>query len=374
MKILLWAPLFFPNIGGLEKMVYSLAVSLQSRDHEVIVLANAKKKEELSIGGIPVFTFPFISSLFEYRLPLIRETLEGVFELLERFSPDVVNIHGWFECFAFYQARIFEKSKVPVCLSLHGLLEQESHQTENCLKLWNRAQAVSTVSDAIVPDIPHPFIQTIYNGLPLSKTPLKALCKNELLLVGRFSEEKCFHVAFHSLKLLLPDHPNLRLTLVGDGPDYDKLLQLKQSLDLPIEMPGFVSPHETQDFFDRSTLVIIPSSYESFSLVALEAALRGRPVVASSVLGLKEVVEDGKTGLLVEPEDPSALAAAIHTLLLNPLQMEQMGLAAFKRASNLFNIETTTDNYLRMYERSASAVSHKFQPLGARQSAKFQRF
>ena len=123
-------------------------------------------------------------------------------------------------------------------------------------------------------------------------------------------------------------------------------------------MPGFISPHDVHDFFDRSTLVIIPSSYESFSLVALEAALRGRPVVASGVLGLKEVVEDGKTGLLVEPENPSALAAAIHTLLSNPLQMEQMGKAAFERASHLFNIETTTNNYLRMYERSANLCNH----------------
>ena len=249
MKILLWPTLFFPNIGGLEKMVYSLAVSLRSRDHEVVILSNSQKQEELSIEGIPVFTFPFLSSLFKYRLPLIREILEGVFELLETFSPDVVNIHGWFECFAFYQARALEKSKVPVCLTVHGLLEQEHYQTKNCLKLWHRAQAVSIVSNAIVPDEPHPFLQTIYNGLPLSKTPLKPLCKNELLLVGRLTEEKCFHVAFRSLKLLLPDYPNLRLTLIGNGPDYDMLWQLKQSLDLPIEMPGFVPPHDVQDFF-----------------------------------------------------------------------------------------------------------------------------
>ena len=70
MKILLWPTLFFPNIGGLEKMVYSLAVSLRSRDHEVVILSNSQKQEELSIEGIPVFTFPFLSSLFNHGLDI----------------------------------------------------------------------------------------------------------------------------------------------------------------------------------------------------------------------------------------------------------------------------------------------------------------
>lgn len=358
MKILLWPTLFFPNIGGLEKMVHSLAVSLCKKDHEVIVLSNSEKKEKLIIDGISVFTFPLISSLFSYRLPLIREILEDISKLLETFAPDIVNIHGWFEAFAFFQVRALKKSNVPVCLTVHRLLEQEHYQTENCVKLWQRAQAVSTISYAIVPDVPHPFLQTIYNGLPLSNTPLTPLCKNELLLVGRLTEEKCFHITFHSVKLLLPKHPNLRLTLIGDGPEYDMLWELKQSLDIPIKMPGFIPPEGVKDFIDRSTLVLVPSYYESFSLVALEAALRGRPVVASRVLGLKEVVEEGKTGLLVEPQNPIALAAAIDTLLSNPLQMEQMGKAAFERASHLFNIETTTNNYLRMYEQSIDLCNH----------------
>ena len=125
-------------------------------------------------------------------------------------------------------------------------------------------------------------------------------------------------------------------------------------------MPGFVPPKKVEDFIDQSTLVLIPSSYESFSLVALEAALRGRPVVASRVSGLKEVIEDQKTGLLVEPQNPPVLAAAIDTLLSHPLQMEQMGKAAFERASRLFNIETTTTNYLKMYEQSANLCKYSY--------------
>lgn len=353
MKILLWPTLYFPNIGGLEKMVHTLALSLQSKGHEIIVMTNAEKTDTFCCEGISVFTFPFITALFSYRLPLIRQILADVSQLCSTFSPDIVHIHGWFECFSFYQIRVLEKQQVPVCLTLHGLLEQKHYQTENCLKLWQRAQAVSTVSHAIVPPEPHPCIQTIHNGLPLSEKPLQPLPKHRLLLIGRLTAEKCFHIAFHALKQILPQYPNLKLILIGNGPDYNMLWQLKCSLDLPIDMPGFVPPDAVQDFIDRSTLILVPSSYESFSLVALETALRGRPVIASNVLGLKEVIEDQKTGLLIEPQNPDILAAAIDRLLSQPQKLEQMGQAAFERASRLFTIENTTNKYLKLYEHAA---------------------
>lgn len=358
MKILLWPTMYFPNIGGLEKMVHSLALALHHKGHEVLVISNSETTASFSIEQITVFTFPFINALFQYRLASIGQILKELSQLFDMFSPDVVNIHGWFECFSFYQTRILEKRSVPVCLTVHGLLEQKHYQTENCLKLWRRAQAVSTVSCAIIPSEPHPFLQTIYNGLPLSKTPLQPLPKNRLLLVGRLTEEKCFPIAFHAYKLLLARHPDLQLTLLGDGPDYKALFQLKASLSLSMDMPGFIPPHAIESFIDQSTLILIPSSYESFSLVALEAALRRRPVVASRVLGLKEVVEDQKTGLLVEPQNPEALARGVDTLLSDPLLMEQMGENALQRASRLFNIETTANNYLSMYEQASHLDHH----------------
>jgi glycosyltransferase involved in cell wall biosynthesis len=357
-KILLWTTLYFPNIGGLEKMAHSLAVALQEREHEVVVVCNGEKKETFTIDSIPVFTFPFISALFSYRLPLIREILDSISELFSAFSFDVVNIHGWFECFCFYQNRVLAKQTIPVCLTIHGFLEQEHYQTENCQKIWHRAEAVNTVSEALLLPQPHPFTQTIYNGLPLSKVPLQPLAQNRLLLVGRLTEEKCYNIAFEALRLLLPQYPDLQMTLLGDGPDYEKLWNYKQSHNLPIEMPGFVSPSQVENYIDQSTMLLVPSSYESFSLAALEGALRGRPVVASRVLGLKEVIEEQKTGLLVEPHQPEALKNAIASLLSNPAKREEMGKAAFERARRLFTIDVAVTHYLRMYEQASHLCHH----------------
>lgn len=350
--------MYFPNIGGLEKMVHSLATALLDQGHEILVLANAEKTDAFLIDKISVFTFPFVNALFTYQLLSIRDILQKVSQLFDDFKPDIVNIHGWFECFAFFQTRILEKRAIPVCLTIHGLLEQTHYQTENCLKVWHRSQAVNTVSSALSLELSHPFLQTIYNGLPLSQTPTKPLPKNRLLLIGRLTKEKCFEVAFHSFKRLLQRHFDLQLTLIGDGPEYEMLDQLRTSLSLPIEMLGFIPPDEIQHHIDRATLVLVPSSYESFSLVALEAALRARPVVASRVFGLKEVVEDQQTGILVEPQNPQQLALAVDTLLSDPTRMERMGKIAQERAFRLFNIETTTNQYLSMYEQASHLYHH----------------
>lgn len=339
-------------------MVHNLAVSLRNQGHEIIVLTNANKSSRLVIDEISIYTFPFISSLFNYQLSHIGIILSEVNEIFNHFSPDIVNIHGWFEPFSFYQSRVIEKKNIPVCLTIHGLLEQDHYLTENCLKVWNRAQAINTVSHALPQLIPHPCFQVIYNGLPISKKTLCPLPKQRLLMVGRLTDEKCFHIAFYALKSLLLKYPNLELTLVGNGPNYQDLWTLKESLNLPVKMPGFVPLEEVQDYIDQSTLVLVPSSYESFSLVALEAAFRARPVIASRVFGLKEVIEDQKTGILVEPKNTKKLAKAIDNLLSDPLKMELLGKNAFIRASHLFTIENTTNNYLRMYDQAVDLYNY----------------
>jgi glycosyltransferase involved in cell wall biosynthesis len=104
------------------------------------------------------------------------------------------------------------------------------------------------------------------------------------------------------------------------------------------------------------SVVAVPSRWdEPFGLVALEAALMARPVVAARVGGLPEVVEDGRTGLLVEREDAHALAEALVCLLRDPAAADRMGVVARARASALFGWDRCVNEYERLYERSALA-------------------
>lgn len=356
-KMVLWPALYLPNIGGLEIMTHRLALQLRAEGHQVWVLSNSSTGyKDYTLEGISVSTFPFLDALSRYRLLEIKQIFKKLDAFFDTVSPDLIHVHGWFESFCFYQARVVEKRKLSLYLTIHGLLEQKHYRTEACQKLWSMADGVSIVSESLrapllEQGLSHPNLQVIYNALPFPSKPLQALPPQQLLMIGRLTEEKGFETAFHALKQLLPKYPHLKLRLIGDGVQFEQLHQLKKELklDAQIRMEGFIHPDEIPSCIDAATLVLIPSTYESFSLTALQAAQRGRPVVASRVYGLKEVVEDGKTGLLVEPQNPVALADAIDRLLSHPDQIRAMGEAGFERANRLFNIEITTQKYIHMY-------------------------
>jgi glycosyltransferase involved in cell wall biosynthesis len=103
-------------------------------------------------------------------------------------------------------------------------------------------------------------------------------------------------------------------------------------------------------------MAIVPSRWgEGFGLVALEAALAGRPVIATDFGGLPEVVIDGEVGLIVKTEDPSAISAAAVRLLDDPALAMRLGRAAAVRAREEFSLSTQLDNFAALYEKLGAA-------------------
>lgn len=139
-----------------------------------------------------------------------------------------------------------------------------------------------------------------------------------VLYVGRLSEEK-------GVRVLAEAAGGLPLVVVGDGPLRDLLPQAV----------GFVPPAELGPWYERASVVVVPSLREGYGMVAREAMAHGRPVVASAVGGLPDAVEDGVTGLLVPPGDPTALRAALDRLLGDVPLRARLGSAARERAAAL---------------------------------------
>ena len=99
----------------------------------------------------------------------------------------------------------------------------------------------------------------------------------------------------------------------------------------------------------RCDLIVSPSRRESFGLVLLEAGALGKPVIATRVGGVPEVVMDNETGVLVRPEDPAALAAAIIKLLENRDLAHRMGMNARRRVEERFTIQHAVSQVLEVY-------------------------
>jgi glycogen(starch) synthase len=147
--------------------------------------------------------------------------------------------------------------------------------------------------------------------------------------------------------------PGARLVVGGDGPERHLLKDMAAQLSLTdrVEFVGWVLPDRVPDLMNTASVVVVPSREEAFGIVALEAALMARPVVATRVGGLPEVVVHGQTGLLVEKDDAKALGEAVAWLLAHPETAMRMGNTARQRAIRKFRLDQSVDAYLELYQR-----------------------
>ena len=167
-----------------------------------------------------------------------------------------------------------------------------------------------------------------------------------LLAVSRLEPQKGIDLAVRALPAVRARHPDAQLVVLGEGPQRAELERLAASLDVPVHLPGRVP--DVAAWLRRADLLVHPARWEGFGLALLEAMLAALPVVATRVSSIPEIVVDGETGLLVPPEDPAALAAAISRALASPGDLGARGQA---RAREEFSVARMADSTLAVYER-----------------------
>jgi colanic acid/amylovoran biosynthesis glycosyltransferase len=161
----------------------------------------------------------------------------------------------------------------------------------------------------------------------------------EVLYAGRLSAEK-------GVLELLDAAEGLNLVVAGDGPLRDRIPFAR----------GFVPHDELQQLYARAAVIACPSRREGFGVACLEAMAHGRPVVATRVGGLLDLVVDGETGIVVPPRDPAALRSALERLLADPDLRRKLGAAGRDRAGTHFSWEKVTDATLAAYAEAIGTM------------------
>jgi glycosyltransferase involved in cell wall biosynthesis len=177
---------------------------------------------------------------------------------------------------------------------------------------------------------------------PLSPDARLVLC------ICRLEPQKGVDVAIRALREI----PGAQLVVLGEGPQRGELEQLARELDVPVYLPGRVP--DVAAWLRRADLLVHPVRWEGFGLALLEAMLASLPVVASKVSSIPEIVVDGETGLLVAPDDPEALAAAVNRVLADPSGYGERGRA---RARSDFSVAKMADRTLAVYETALNRTS-----------------
>jgi glycosyltransferase involved in cell wall biosynthesis len=157
-----------------------------------------------------------------------------------------------------------------------------------------------------------------------------------VLYAGRLAEEK-------GIPELVEAARGLPLVVAGDGP----------LRGLVPDALGFVPHEQLEQLYDRAAVVVLPSHREGLPLCVLEAMAHGRPVVATPVGGIPQLVEDGRTGYLVPPGDPTALREALLRLLASAELRARMGAAARERVAGMCSWERVTEQTLDAYGLAA---------------------
>ncbi|MDT5011175.1 MAG: glycogen synthase [Mycobacterium sp.] len=381
-------------IGGLGQHVHHLATSLAKAGHEVMVLSRRPFDTDPSTHptadevheGVRVVAaaqdpheFAFGSDMMAWALAMGHAMTRA--GLASRFKPDVVHAHDWLV--AHPAVTLSEFFDAPLISTLHateagrhggwinGPVSRQVHALESWLA--RISDSLITCSASMREETRTLFgpgladIHVIRNGIDSTRWPFAKRRQHagpaRLLHFGRLEYEKGIHDLIAALPRIRRTHLGTTLTIAGEGTQLQWLIDEARRHRV-LKATKFVRHLEHADLLSAlhdADAVVLPSHYEPFGIVGLEAAAAGAPLVTSSVGGLGEAVIDGVTGMSFAPGDIAGLATAVRRVLDDPVAAQQRAVAARDRLTSAFDWSTVADETVQVY---SMAKRRDREPLG----------
>ncbi len=366
-----------PASGGIRQHVSDLIKHLDREQVEPILVCPPEEPSLLPLetGEIPVFRINITKEFNPIRDFQASRRLK---HLIQITGADLVHAHSFKAGLICCWANWGRAYRYPVICTFHNPLIQQTSLIKNFLfqslvsAICQQAGQVVVVSHALQSQavdllkVPADKVACIYNGLNSSRieTPLfPSAFRREMkigatdLLVGsitRLIPEKGIQYLIPAAARLREYFPNLRFVIVGDGP-YRPVLEAeicRRGLNGQFILTGFRT--DIPEILASLDLFVLPSLTEALSIAIMEAMAAKKPVIATKVGGIPEVVTP-ETGILVPPQNSEQLATAIQGLLSDPLKRAQLGEAGWRRIRHHFSIETMINEYHSLYRQVIDA-------------------
>ena len=385
MNIAIFASAFFPSLGGVEELCRQLAHEFRRRGHVAVVFTERWPRslpEYEEYEGIPVYRIAFRVPAESFKAKLsyaatTRRIRKRLFALLRHYAIEVLHV----QCVstnAFYALEARATLGLPLVLTLQGELSMDASRlfersrfAANLLRRGLRnAEAITGCSRQTLSEAETFFGESfgdrgrvIYNGIAAGEAEGVSPFSHPrpyVLAIGRHVPQKGFDILLHAMRLLVNKGCPYDLVLAGDGMEHATLKELANELSLGdrVVFPGRVNHSTALRLFAGCEVFVLPSRHEPFGIVNLEAMAAGKPVVATRVGGVPEIVVDGENGLLIPPEDAGATANAVEQLFGNETLRQRLGKAGRAHAQR-FTWTAIANEYLAVYQAVSLSVSAK---------------
>jgi glycosyltransferase involved in cell wall biosynthesis len=380
LRIAFFSNYYHPVVNGVVRSVASFREILTKQGHIIFIFAqsaNEYKDDEPFI-----FRYPSLSLPLPMDIATVIPVSSFVDQLLPALKLDVIHTHHPVLLGQTAASKAADLN-VPLVFTFHTQYWEYTHYVpfpqeaiqeflKNAIHSWLRVfmrkcQHIVIPSESIKEILIREYgLEDRYTVIPTgtdlqpflhadgkSLRQSKGWQDNKVLIsIGRLAPEKNWETLLRAAAQVYPQHPTMRLVLIGDGPDKQTLELLAAELGIAecVTFTGQVPFDEIPAYLKAADLFVFASVTETQGLVTIEAMAAGLPVVAVDGSGTHDIVDHGKEGLLVE-NDPNDLAAAINEMLSNPHQMKQSSNKALKKAKT-FDADRLGKKMVKLYEQA----------------------
>lgn len=382
-------------VGGLGRHVHALATSLAAAGHEVTVATRHGHHEDGSaaaidetVDGVRIVRtvddpplFPFQNeTLLQWTLAFNHALTRTALQACRIQDFDVIHAHDWLVTHAAVTLK--QQLDLPLVATIHsteagrhrGWLPNDVSRSIHSIEWWLTYQArrVLTCSGHMrwevnrLFELPADKTAVIPNGVDLSSFTVHpehaAQVRSRhgagpvVAYAGRLVHEKGVQDLLDAAAILRDRYPDLRVLIAGEG-TYEPELRdqaTRRGLDDTVEFCGFVSGNALPELLASADCFAMPSRYEPFGMVALEAIAAGTAVVAAEAGGLTEFIVDGQTGTTHKPGDPQDLARAIDTVFSDSQRTVQLQHSATEMVANRFSWESIAVQTINAYKQASA--------------------
>jgi glycosyltransferase involved in cell wall biosynthesis len=298
-----------------------------------------------------------------------RTVTASIRELVARYGADVVHAHGYkADIYAYFALRATRTPLISTChtwydnnplVTLYGVADR--------LILRNYAAVVAVSAEVkqrlLKAGVSQDKIHLVRNGIdlrpfdnavPSLRNALHADNTQIVGLIGRLAIEKGVDTFLNAAAQVLAQHPFTKFVVVGEGPDREKLESLIDELKIRDSVSMLGRRDDMPSVYASLDIMVSASRQEGLPMAILEGMASRLPLIATSVGEVPSVVLDGRTGVLLPPNNTTLLASAIVALLRDTVQRERLGTAARKLIEDEYSADRMTADYLRVYQEAAS--------------------